>query len=250
MGTDPWLLALLVALVAFLYASVGHGGASGYLAVLSFFAFSREEMASTALILNILVAGLAFVFYARAGHFSWKHTWPFLITSIPCAFWGGLMHVDARMYYLLLALALLVAAFRMLGQSGALLDRGDERPLRLAWALPVGAVVGLVSGIVGVGGGIFLSPLMLLCRWADVKRTSATAALLIVVNAAAGLLGRFSRGGLEVSDILPLLLAGFAGGILGAYFGANRFSSPVLRFMLAMVLMVAAFKLVIQVIQA
>lgn len=239
-------IAFLVGLVAFLYASVGHGGASGYLAILSFFAFSRDEMASTALMLNVLVAGLAFWFYRRANYFAWRLLWPFLATSIPFAFIGGLLPVDARIYYALLALALAVAAYRMLGRFGESLDGENPAPLPLKWTLPSGAAIGLVSGIVGVGGGIFLSPLMLLSRWASVKQTAATSAPFIVLNAAAGLLGRLSRDAVVVGNLWPLLITGFIGGLLGAYFGANRFSPRALRALLAAVLVIAAFKLVRQ----
>lgn len=242
---DSVFIPALILIVAFLYASVGHGGASGYLAIMSLFGYAPDVMASTALMLNVLVASLAFAMYARAGHFSWRHTWPFLLTSIPAAYIGGAIQVPMQTYGILLALALLWAALRMLGTFGktATNEHDAETPLTLKVALPTGAAIGLVSGIVGVGGGIFLSPLMLLCGWADVKRTSAASALFIVVNAVAGLLGRFSRGGIVVEDVWPLLLAAGAGGALGAYLGAHQFSTPWLRRLLAIVLLIATFKL-------
>ncbi len=252
LSPDTALIALLVFVVAFLYASVGHGGASGYLAVLSFFGFSRPEMVSTALILNILVAGLSFYAYFRSRHFSWALTWPFMLASIPAAFVGGLMKIPPHAYSLLLALTLLFAAIRLswspgkptedtLGQDA--LSQGRKVPFTAS--LPAGAGIGLLSGMVGVGGGIFLSPLMLLMRWADVRKTSATAALFIVVNAISGLLGRFVSHNLVVGNLLPLLAAAAVGGWLGAYLGATRFSSLTLRRLLAFVLLLAAFKLVV-----
>lgn len=245
---ETGLLALLVFVVAFLYASVGHGGASGYLAVLSFFGFSRAEMVSTALILNILVAGLSFYAYFKSRHFSWMLTWPFILASIPAAFLGGLMKIPPHAYALLLALTLLFAAIRLswvpAKPTEQTLTQTTEM-VPLAASLPTGAGIGLLSGMVGVGGGIFLSPLMLLMRWADVRRTSATAALFIVVNAIAGLLGRFVSHNLVVGDLLPLLAAAALGGWLGAYLGATRFSSLMLRRLLAFVLLIAAFKLIV-----
>lgn len=248
-SAGSWVMFLLMLIVAFLYASVGHGGASGYLAVLSFFGFSHPEMASTALMLNILVAGLSFYAYFKGGHFSWRLTWPFIITSIPMAYVGGLVKLSPHAYSLLLAFTLLFAAFRLAmapktrNADHEVLTMPTQVPLIVS--LPVGAAIGLLSGMVGVGGGIFLSPLILLMGWADVKPTSATSALFIVVNAMAGLLGRFSRHGLVVGNLLPLLLVCALGGWLGAYLGANRFSSLALRRLLSVVLLIAAIKLLL-----
>lgn len=255
LGETGWI-ALLIFIVAFLYASVGHGGASGYLAVLSFFGFSRPEMVSTALILNILVAGLSFYAYFKNGHFNARLTWPFIVASIPAAFVGGLLRLPPHAYSVLLALTLLFAAFRLAWtpnaprklQDGSLdLDQAlpAEAPVSLKVSLPVGGGIGLISGMVGVGGGIFLSPLLLLMRWANVKHTSAAAALFIVVNAASGLLGRYVSHRIVVGNLLPLLLAAALGGWMGAYLGAARFSSVTLRRVLALVLLLAAFKLLV-----
>lgn len=249
-------ITLLIFIVAFLYASVGHGGASGYLAVLSFFGFSRSEMASTALILNVLVAGLSFYAYAKSGHFSWRLTWPFILVSIPAAFLGGMLKLSPHSYAMLLAFTLLFAAFRLAWTPNAPKKKSDgsldldqqlpeTRPVSLKTSLPVGGGIGLLSGMVGVGGGIFLSPVMLLMRWANVKQTSATAALFIVVNALSGLLGRYVSHRIVVGNMLPLLLAAALGGWLGAYLGATRFSSQSLRRLLAFVLLIAAFKLIV-----
>jgi uncharacterized protein len=252
-SVDGIFLYILMFTVAFLYASVGHGGASGYLAVLSFFGFSYMEMASTALMLNVLVAGLAFYSYYRGGYFSWRLTWPFMITSIPAAFAGGLMKLSPHTYSLLLAITLLFAAFRLGGlsaagntqnpESDAIASNAADIPLGVS--LPIGAVVGLVSGMVGVGGGIFLSPLILLLKWADVRSTAAASALFIVVNAIAGLLARTFRQNIEVGNLLPLLVVCALGGWLGSYLGAHRFSSLGLRRLLALVLLIAAIKLLI-----
>ncbi|MGH2566744.1 MAG: sulfite exporter TauE/SafE family protein [Bacteroidota bacterium] len=237
-------VAVLILLVAALYSSVGHGGASGYLAVLSFFAVAPAEMSSTALVLNLLVAGVGAYSYWRAKHLSLGLTWPFLVTSIPFAFIGGLLKVSDNTYFLLLAAVLVIAAVRLATARASL---SDERPMKnptSSVALPVGAGIGLLSGIVGVGGGIFLSPLMIFMKWADPKRTAAVSALFIWINSLAGLGGRFTRDAIMLGDLLPLVLAAFFGGVIGSYFGANRFSSLLLRRLLSLVLLVAAFKLI------
>lgn len=243
----PTLLAIsgLVFVVAALYSSVGHGGASGYLAILSLFAVAPAMMSTTALVLNVLVAGLSLFSYSRAGHLSLKLSWPFMVLSIPAAILGGAIHISDRTYFLLLAGALLFAAVRLaIRQSDPGTGAATSNPV-LAVSLPVGAGIGLLSGIVGVGGGIFLSPIMILKKWADTKQTAAVSALFIVVNSIAGLGGRFLRGGLEFGPMLPFLLAAFLGGLAGSYAGANKFSGLTLRRLLAFVLLIAAGKLIL-----
>ena len=235
-------LVVLIFLVAMVYASVGHGGASGYLAVMSLVGHDLPaQMSTSALLLNVLVAGTAWLTFWRAGHGSFALLWPFALTSIPTAVLGGWLPVSAQLYRQLLAACLLVAAARL-----CLPNRRDhEHPTAppLAVALPVGGVLGVVSGIVGVGGGIFLSPLMVLLRWADVKRTAATSAAFIVLNSIAGLAGRLIAGRLHVESMLPLVVAAFAGGVVGSRLGANHFSGWWLRRLLAVVLVIAAGKL-------
>ncbi len=231
--------------VAILYSSVGHGGASGYLAVLSFFAIAPALMSTTALLLNVLVSMTAFFAFYRAGHFSVGLAWPFLVTSVPAAFIGGAVRLPPKGYFLLLAGVLLFAAFRLIIDIPAKRDEALARPPRLAVALPVGAGIGAVSGIVGVGGGIFLSPLILLKAWAGAKRTAAVSALFILVNSLAGLSGRLYTGTFVVRELVPFLVAAFLGGIVGSRLGATRFSSLTLRRLLGVVLTIASVKLVI-----
>lgn len=238
-----WLVPAFF-VIALLYASVGHGGASGYLAALSFVALRPDEMATTALTLNLFVAGTSFVSYARAGHFHWKLTWPFLMASGPCAVLGGAMRVSAKVYSWLLALAFVFAALRLVKEFH-IPQAPKARPPSLAVALPVGGGIGWLSGVVGIGGGIFLSPLLLLLGWAGPKQTAAASAGFIVVNSAAGLIGRLTREGIHYGFLWPLLIAAFAGGLLGARLGANHFSGRTLRRVLAVVLVVAAIKLVV-----
>jgi hypothetical protein len=239
------VLAVLIFVVAMLYSSVGHGGASGYLAVLSLFSFSPLEMSSTALMLNLLVAGLALFAYSNAHHFSFKLAWPFIIVSIPAAFLGSLLKLSHQTYFLLLAAALLVAAIRLFIPLNQHESGFQRRPLSLLVALPVGGGVGLISGIVGVGGGIFLSPILLLMRWASPKETAAVSAFFILVNSFSGLLGRAFTNSIEWHLLAPLVLVAFAGGLLGSQLGANRFTGIQLKRLLACVLVLAALKIVV-----
>ncbi|OGR84883.1 MAG: hypothetical protein A2901_00800 [Elusimicrobia bacterium RIFCSPLOWO2_01_FULL_54_10] len=241
--TLPIEIYPLVFMVALAYSSVGHGGASGYLAVLALFGFMPKEMASSALALNLLVAGTAFVAYWKSGHFLPRLFWPFALTSVPCALIGGLIDAPARVYSGLLAIVLAYAAFRL---AFAGKGNGEEEPLRvpgLAVALPVGAGIGLLSGLIGVGGGIFLTPVMLLFRWADAKRSAAASAAFIWVNSIAGLYGHSSRHGFNIVEFWPLVLAAFLGGVVGSSIGARYFTVPVMKRVLAGVLVVAAFKM-------
>lgn len=231
--------------VAMLYASVGHGGASGYLAILSFFAITPKTMSTTALILTLLVSALAFISFYRAGHFSAALTYPFLLASVPAAFLGGMIHVPTTTYALLLAGALCFAAFRLMIEFRPAPSNTILKTPGLLVMLPIGAIIGLLSGIVGVGGGIFLSPLILLMRWADPKKTSATSACFIFVNALAGLAGRFLRGNFEIGMLAPFLLAAFLGGMVGSHLGANLLSGRTLQRALGVVLIIAAYKLIV-----
>lgn len=239
-GVDlHWLLIPSVFLVAFLYSSVGHGGASGYLAILSLWAIPAQPMAASALILNLFVSSVALINFARAGHFSWPLAWPFMLLSVPFAWMGGSLRVSSGLYHWLLAGVLLVAAWRLWRKLP--LTQGTGHP-QLAIALPAGAGIGLLAGIVGVGGGIFLSPLLLLKRWADPKRAAATSAFFILANSAAGLLGRAVKGPLAIGPLFWLILAALLGGAIGSGLGANHFSGMFLKRILAFVLGIAALK--------
>jgi hypothetical protein len=247
MPLDIPTLALLCAslfVVAVLYSSVGLGGASGYLAVMALFGiFAHEQMTSTALVLNLLVGGTAWWAFGRAGHFSWKLLWPFLAASLPAAFLGGWMRVPLHTYALLLAAVLLFAAWRLIFPSSRRAGEEIEKTPRLAAALPLGAGIGLLSGIVGVGGGIFLSPLLLLFGWAGPKRTAAVTAAFIWVNSLAAIIGRIAGSHFEISGLAPLAGAAFLGGLVGAHLGARRLSGIFLRRLLGVVLFAAAVKL-------
>jgi hypothetical protein len=235
----------LVAFVAALYASVGHGGASGYLAVLAFFAVPHLQIASTALVLNLFVASLSYVSYSTAGYNGRRLVLPFLALSVPGAFVGGMLHVSDRFYHGLLAAVLIIAAVRL---AIPIKGRNADVPtiVPTVWiAVIAGGLIGLLSGVVGVGGGIFLSPLLLLCGWAGTKETASASAQFILVNSVAGLIGRQTAGTLEFGPLIPFIAAAVVGGMAGSYVGSRLLTGMSLRRMLALVLVTASLKLVL-----
>jgi len=231
------LLSLLIPLIAFLYASVGFGGATGYLAAMSFFDIPPKVMASTALLLNILVAGISFSSFYRAGHLRRDLLFPFLLTSIPAAFVGGAFKISDQTYAILLYAVLTFVAVRLLFFSKKADDSQPLRPLPLGWALLIGLGIGLLSGAVGIGGGIFLSPVILLARWGTSKQAAAVSAAFIVLNSISGLVGRFTGGMLQLDGFsLSLIPLGLLGALAGSYGGALRFSGLGLRRALGLVM--------------
>ncbi|MEW6331461.1 MAG: sulfite exporter TauE/SafE family protein [Pseudomonadota bacterium] len=237
----PWLLAC-IALAATLYSSVGHGGASGYLAAMALFGVSAALMKPAALAMNIVVAGLVFARLWRAGFFDARLFWPFALGSIPLAFVGGAIQLHERAYQSLVAVALLVAAWRLLLTS-------HEPPTReaphIGVALPVGAGLGFVSGLTGVGGGIFLSPLLLFLRWANMRTTAAISAAFILVNSIAGLAGLITNGATLPQGLSWMVLAALGGAIAGSELAVRRLAPLRLRQLLGVVLVIAAVKMLI-----
>ncbi len=238
-------IALLLAVVAVLYASVGHGGASGYIAVMTLLGFAPDTVRPTALLLNLFVSSMAFAQFTRAGHFRWNLFWPFALASVPAAWIGARIHLDVGMYKRILALCLVVAVARLLGLFGG----GDtvKQAPTLPLALLIGTVLGLVSGMIGIGGGILLSPLLLVFCWSTAKESAAISAAFIFVNSLAGLVSMAASKGLGFigPDHLVWIGAALVGGSIGAYVGARRFSQLRLRQVLGIVLLFAAFKLII-----
>ncbi len=233
-----WLY-VLVPVVAALYASVGFGGATGYLMVMSLFDLPPQVMASTALLLNILVAGVAFVSFHRAGHLRHDLLVPFLVTSLPAAFLGGFLKISDALYMLLLYLALTFVAVRLIFFSQPANESQPLRPVPPVWAGALGLGIGLLSGMVGIGGGIFLSPVIILARWGYAKQASAVAAGFIVANSLSGLLGRMAGGTLMLDGFaLSLVPLGIAGALLGSYLGTQKFSGLSTRRTLGVVVAV------------
>jgi hypothetical protein len=231
----------LLFLVAFLYASVGHGGASGYLALMAIFSISPDVMKPTALMLNLFVSLTSFYQFYRGKHFQWKIFLPLALASVPMAFLGGLVSVDASIYKKLLGLLLLLPIIRFLFFRNITADELKKPEWGLS--LLIGAAIGFLSGLIGIGGGIILSPVLLLLKWTDQKQTAAISALFIFVNSISGLSGQLTKGISFSNDMLYYVAIAFAGGLCGAYFGALKFNQSVIKYMLAMVLIVAAYKL-------
>jgi hypothetical protein len=241
------VLAVLLAsflLVAALYSSVGHAGASGYLAIMALAGLDPATMKSAALVMNLCVAGLATWRYVRAGHFRFGLFWPFALASVPCAFAGGAIRLPPEGYQPLLALVLLAAAARLLLAWGEG-EVAEPRPPRTPVALGAGAAIGFVSGLTGTGGGIFLSPLALLRRWAKTREVAALSAVFILVNSSAGLLGH-TLSTFALPRELPWFVASAVlGGLAGSWLGAHKLDPRLLRRLLGLVLLVAAAKLLL-----
>jgi uncharacterized membrane protein YfcA len=235
------LFYLLLFFVAFFYASVGHGGASGYLALMAIFSFSPEVMKPTALLLNLFVSLTSFIQFYRGGHFKFKLFLPFAIASVPMAYVGGLITVETDVYKKILGLLLLIPIIRFLFFANIRVDEIKKSNPFLS--LLIGGIIGFLSGLIGIGGGIILSPVLLLLKWADMKQTAAISALFIFVNSMSGLAGQLTKGIHFSADMYAYVAIAFIGGICGAYFGSLKFNQTVLKYLLAIVLIMAAYKL-------
>ena len=246
---DPSLILMLACgmlVAAFLYSAVGHGGASAYIAAMALAGIAPAEMRPVALQLNVLVSALATFKFYRAGHFRWPLFWPFAVVSIPAAYLGGAITLPGNAYKILVGVVLLYAGWQLWWSARA----GEElRPLRriqVPLAMAIGAVLGVLSGLTGVGGGIFLSPMLLLFGWAGTKQTSAVAAPFILVNSLAGLAAGLVRNPVPPPDYAWWLMgAVLIGGWTGAEYGSRRFANPLIRRVLAVVLAIAGGKMVL-----
>lgn len=233
---------LALCLIAFLYSSVGHGGASGYLALMALFGVEVALMKPSALILNLFVSSIAFISFYRAGYFRLRLLLPFVITSIPAAFLGATLEVPPELYKKILGVCLFIAALRIVIRTG---DEGEQKRLSIPIALAAGAIIGFFAGMIGIGGGIILSPLLLLTRWGGMKETAAASAAFIFLNSFAGLTGHLSAG-MDVSPRIALwIVAVMAGGLLGAWTGGFKLTANQLKYLITTVLLVASIKLFI-----
>ena len=232
-------LILLLAIMAFLYASVGHGGASGYLAIMAIFAIAPPVMKQMALLLNLGVSLMSFIAFYRQGYFKWNLFWPFALGSIPAAFLGARIPLTDSTYKQILGACLFLAVIRMV----VTLKESEPRRLNLGLGVLSGSVIGLLSGMIGIGGGIILSPLLLLFRWASLKEAAAISALFIFVNSVSGLAGLKTWIPMDQSQMMYWLVASLVGGFLGARWGAAIASNLKVKWILALVLIIASLKL-------
>ena len=236
-----FFLTLAIVVVAFLYSCVGHAGASGYIAVMSLFGLAPSVIKPTALILNILVATIAAWQFWRAGYFSWRLFWPFALLAIPMAFLGGYLALPTPVFKVLVGIVLIFTAFRFLFQTTS--DSVRQDPPR--WlAVFTGGGLGLLAGLTGTGGGIFLTPLLLFKRWASAKPAAAVSAFFILVNSASGLLGNISSTKLFPSYAIVLAIGAMVGGTAGSYLGSQRLDHVWIKRLLAIVLFIAGTKLI------
>src|SRR6266508_2762665 len=234
-------LCFAIGLIAFLYSSVGHAGASGYIATMTLFGITATIIRPTALVLNISVAIIGAFQFWRAGHFSWKLFWPFALLSIPAAWFGGYLQPSASVLRILIGLVLLFSALRLIFRRH---DPAETVTPSQPTAISVGAGLGFLAGLTGTGGGIFLTPLLLFCRWAHIRQAAAVSALFILVNSIAGLVGYFSKVHSIPSLGLILAAAAIIGGIVGSHLGSRRLAVRVISLLLATVLLIAGMKLI------
>jgi len=234
-------LCLAIAMIAFLYSSVGHAGASGYIATMTLFGLAATVIRPTALVLNVLVATIGSLQFWRAGHFSWKLFWPFALLSVPAAYLGGYIQPSASILRILIGLVLLFSAARLIFRRG---DPAETVAPSKPTAVGVGAGLGFLSGLTGTGGGIFLTPLLLFCRWAHIRQAAAVSAVFILVNSIGGLVGYFTA--VRSLPVLGLYLAipAIIGGAIGSHLGSRRFPVRAISILLAIVLAIAGTKLI------
>lgn len=240
-----YLLALAFFIIAMIYASVGFGGGSSYLALMAVAAVSMDIMRPAALLCNIIVvAGGTWIFY-KEGLVNLRKTWPFLASSVPLAFAGGIWPIRENTFFLILGSVLVFASLALWFQE-KFQNQDHARPMTTPAALSVGGAIGFLSGLVSIGGGIFLSPVLHMIRWDDARRISAVASIFILVNSVSGLAGQLSRAGeLDIKFIAPLLLAVFAGGQIGSRLGARYFNTTAIRKITAVLILIAGLNILV-----
>ena len=242
MPATIYLFYILLFIVAFLYASVGHGGASGYIALMLLYGIAPAIVKPTALLLNLFVSSVSFLQFYRGRHFNWKMFLPFALASIPMAYLGAKMKLNGDIYKIILGVLLLIPVIRLLFFRNTA-DK-ELKPANLYLSLLIGGAIGLLSGMIGIGGGIILSPVLLLLKWANQKQAAAISALFIFVNSLSGLIAQLSDGITFSTSMYAYVVVAFGGGICGAYFGALKFNQTVLKNVLGVVLLIAALKLI------
>ncbi|MDG1096378.1 MAG: sulfite exporter TauE/SafE family protein [Methylophilaceae bacterium] len=237
------LIIPLIFFAALLYASVGHGGASGYLAVMALLSVAPESMRPAALALNVLVSSIALYKFYRVKAFSLQLLLPIIAGSIPFSFIGGLISLPATIYKPIIGVVLIVAAWQIFVQSKHVPTIVKQSPSKFA-LFGMGSGLGLLSGLTGVGGGIFLSPILILMNWAETKMISGIASAFILVNSLSGLAGVLTQNYVLPNGLIYWALAAVSGGLIGAEYGSRRLANPTIRQLLALVLVIAGMKMV------
>lgn len=242
-STTQLLLALCMFAGATLYTSVGHAGASAYIAAMALFGVPSVTMRPTALVLNIFVASFGAWRFIKAGLFRWRGCWPFIVGAVPFAFLGGYLQLPGHIHKTILGVVLLIAAARLLWPK-PLSVLTDWRDPPVALAIPVGAGIGLLSGLTGTGGGIFLTPLLLFMAWSETKTASGISVVFILCNSVAGLLGNYASLQSLPGELPLYLVAVMAGALVGTQIGIHKFAKEHLLRALGVVLVIAGLKLI------
>ncbi len=232
--TEIILIPFAIFAMALLYSSVGHAGASGYLAAMALFGVASLVMKPAALTLNIIVATIATIQFYRAGFFSWRVFLPFAVASIPLAFIGGMITLPNLIYKQIVGVVLLFAAYRLFRHTQSNLP-DSSKPIPIYLALLFGAGIGFLSGLTGVGGGIFLSPLLLFMGWAETRQISGVSAAFILVNSISGLLGNYASVQILPSAIFVWGVAAVIGGVIGSELGRRRLATTTLAGLFSIV---------------
>lgn len=245
MTIEVFILAFfLFLIVATLYSSVGHAGASGYLAIMGLLSFAPETIKTTSLVLNITVASIASVKFIRADYFDKKIFVAFVITSIPLAFLGGYITISPKYFKLAAGVFLIISALLLIFKTYIKQTQTESKPMPIVYGLVIGSIIGLVSGLIGVGGGIFLSPIIIMANWTTVRNASGVAALFILCNSLAGLAGNLTALRTLDHNILYWMVAVIIGGLAGSYLGTIKFNNKIIITFLFLVLLTAGLKFV------
>ena len=242
---DPLMFNLMIGLLflaSLLYSSVGHGGASAYIAILALFNFQPDVIKPLGLILNIIVSLIAFIYYYRKGHFSFRLFYPFAIASFPASFLGALLPLNNSLYKAVLGICLFFPILRLLDIFTK--EKDEISPVKKRYAFIAGFIIGMLSGMLGIGGGILLGPVILVFHWAQMKQTAAVSALFIFVNSISGMLGLLIKGGTLYYEVSWTFVIVLFGALIGGYLGGTKFNNKVLRYILALVLSIASAKLI------
>lgn len=246
LDSETLLLSAAFLVTALIYAAVGQAGASGYIAIMGLAGFGPLAMKTTALSLNLLVAGIGTALFLKAGRLSWRNVWPFAILGFPFSMLGGALHLPEGVYFPIVGGVLILSALQMARTAISRKTLSSDAPIKppFAAALTTGAVIGFVSGTTGTGGGVFLAPVILTMNWATARQTAATTAVYNLINSFAALIGAYTAWD-HFPQSLPVWLVAVAlGGSIGAYFGSHYLSDRWLRAILSFLLLMSGVKLI------